>query len=218
MLRCPAWDNSKPRLVCSLPKKGAAAVLLLLACCCCVMGVGVAPCVIARVRARPGSAFDAAQLLRLRGGGGASGEVDEDVWTQRLSQWEGENNASGTMHAEESADGSSAGPGSAVPSHSASSSHESGQDVRRAAANVPAEITVTRGAHVDAIPQVAESAMQDRMLQSARRASVIQELLSMGADIRRAGLSVFPSVALSLCRNASIRVCLAASPVIARQR
>jgi len=136
-------------------------------------------------------------MLRCRGGADL-GEVGEAEWQRRMAEWEGEDSAPTPMRD----DGESSQSGSATPpapvdspgdadAWEGSSSHIMGDSSAEGAdadGSPP-----TRGAPIGS---AGAAAVQDAGLERARRASVIQELLSMGADLRRAGLlSVFNKIA-----------------------
>ena len=123
-------------------------------------------------------------LLRCRGGGPGTG-MDEDAWSQRLAEWEGENGAPVSMYDEESHRDELEPPAPEAPdptmlsSDDMSDSSTSAQVVQ----GIPSAPSGQPAPQRIPLMRVAE----DQALERVRRASVINELLSMGADIRRAG-------------------------------
>jgi hypothetical protein len=127
-------------------------------------------------------------VLRCRGGD----EQGEAAWAQRLAEWEGEDSSTPAMMRDddESGHGGDASEPACEGLRDSPSSHRMVDSSSRAA-------HAAAGAHPDAegLPRAGDArtdgagppAVQDAGLERVRRASVIQELLSMGADIRRAG-------------------------------
>ena len=124
-------------------------------------------------------------VLRCRGGA----DLGEGEWERRMAEWEEEDSAP-TLMRDDDDESSQSGDASREPVESpgnaaaraGSSSHPM---VDSSASGADADGSpLARGAPIDGAGAVA---VQDAGLERARRASVIQELLSMGADIRRAG-------------------------------
>ena len=110
--------------------------------------------------------------MRCRGG---EPEQGESAWVRRLEQWEGEDQST--------ADG---GVGdSPAPAQQVAGASTGGGEQARVGGGGQAGGGGGGAARASGVPVSATA--EDRVLERARRASVIQELLSMGADIRRAG-------------------------------
>ena len=123
-------------------------------------------------------------LLRCRGGGPGTG-MNENAWSQRLAEWEGENGAPVSMNDEESHRHELEPPAPEAPDPTMLSSDDM-SDSSASSQVVQGMISASSGQpaaqRVPLVPVV-----EDQALERVRRASVINELLSMGADIRRAG-------------------------------
>ncbi len=127
-------------------------------------------------------------VLRCRGGD----EQGEAAWAQRLAEWENEDSSTPALMRDddESGQGGDASEPASEGLGDSPSSHRMVDSSSRAA-------NAAASAHpeADGLPHAGDAradgagppAVQDAGLERVRRASVIQELLSMGADIRRAG-------------------------------
>jgi len=125
---------------------------------------------------------------RLRGGSPGADALGENAWAQRLTAWEGEDNAM-SMHDEDEHDGLEQPHGAAGQSQLSQPISSESVVATESEEPVPAA-PILPTMEVEGVAMAVAGvrlAADDAVLERARRASVIQELLGMGADIRRAG-------------------------------
>jgi len=139
---------------------------------------------------------------RLRGGAPGADALGENAWAQRLTAWEGEDNAM-SMHDEDEHDGLEQPHGAAGQSQLSQPMSSESVVATESEEPVPAA-PILPTMEVEGVAMAVAGvrlAADDAVLERARRASVIQELLGMGADIRRAGrVSPFCTCVSPPCR------------------